>query len=128
MNTYGRRKLARTGMRHQLFILHGHTLIQLNYSRFPFLSSTLTSKRCVVADSSRTHSVCECAIHQNTILLIDAPDIPDAYKRSMSRLVLSCENHECMIHRCEKCPGDNNLKGYLTTIVKEKYEQVLLFI
>ena len=64
--------------------------------------------------------VCVCSIRQNAILLIDAIDIQHTYKDLMSKLVCSLDRADCMIHRREKCPGDNNLRNYLTTILKAK--------
>ena len=85
----------------------------------------LRPKWCIRADSHGTHSVCVCSIHQNAILLVDALDITHTYKELMSRLVCSSESADCMIHLCEKCPGKENLRTYLRTIIGVRNEQVL---
>ena len=86
----------------------------------------LRPKWCILADSCGTHSVCVCSIHQNTILLIDAIDIQDTYKDLMSKLVCSLDSADCMIHRCEKCPGNDNLRNYLSTILKTRDLEVFV--
>ena len=63
--------------------------------------------------------MCVCSIHQNSILLVDALNVQDTFKTLMSKLVCSLENKECMIHRCEICPGGKNLREYLHTILSE---------
>ena len=68
--------------------------------------------------------MCVCSIHQNAILLVDALDVQADYKELMSKLVCSPEYSECMIHRCEKCPGSENLRKYIDTVICEKDEQV----
>ena len=69
-----------------------------------------------------------CSIHQNAILLVDALDVQVNYKELMSELVCSPENAECMIHRCEKCPGSENLRKYIKKFISEKDELVSLVI
>ena len=35
------------------------------------------------------------------------------YKKMMQMIVCDTYNMECMVHRCEKCPGFNNLHAHL---------------
>ena len=69
--------------------------------------------------------VCVCSIHQNAILLTNGLDTQDNYKTLMSKLVCSLNNADCMIHRCENCPGSENLRIYLRGIFKGLDEEVL---
>ena len=68
--------------------------------------------------------MCVCSMHQNTLLLIDALNIPESYKVLMSKLVCSLDSRICMIHRCENCPGNDNLRKFLIETVKERDGQV----
>ena len=43
-----------------------------------------------------------------------------SYKVLMSKLVCSLDSRICMIHRCENCPGTDNLRKFLIETVKRK--------
>ena len=45
----------------------------------------------------------------------------------MSKLVCSLESADCMIHRCEKCPGNDNLRNYLGTVLTAKDLKVFVY-
>ena len=60
-----------------------------------------------------THSVCVCTSHQNAQLLVHAANIGKDYHDLMAMVVCDLNTKMCMIHRCENCPGDNNLREYL---------------
>ena len=66
-----------------------------------------------MAGSSGTHSVCVCSSHQNAILLVDAIDWDVTYKDLIDKLVCDSTNKECMMHRCENCPGNEGLISFL---------------
>ena len=83
--------------------------VKLGFSKF----CTLRPKWCVLAGASGTHSVCVCSIHQNAVLLVDAIDWDVTYKDLMGKLVCNIDNRECMMHRCESCPGSSSLKAFL---------------
>ena len=93
-----------------------YNLFKNSFSKF----CELRPKWCVFADSHDTHSVCVCSIHQNAILLVDALDVQAEYKDLLSKLVCSLEYSECIIHRCEKCPGSENLIKYIDIVICEK--------
>ena len=104
---------------------------KIGFSKF----CTLRPKWCITVSSSGTHNVCVCTIHQNTILIIDAfssvinsciraknrsqpeePEIPKfdlSYQDLMQKIVCDVKSLECMVHRCEKCPGYNALKSFI---------------
>ena len=50
--------------------------MKIEFSKF----CTLRPKRCVIAGSSGTHSICVCTTHENTILLVDALNWEVTYK------------------------------------------------
>ena len=68
-----------------------------------------------------------CSIHQNTILLVNALDTQDNYKSLISKLVCSLDNANCMTHRCEKCPGNENLLNYLMETFEGKDQEVISY-
>ena len=64
--------------------------------------------------SSGSHSVCVCAIHQNTILACYALNLN--YKYLINKVVCSNTNKFCMIHCCSNCLGKDNLIERMTLI------------
>ena len=81
----------------------------MGFSKF----AELRPKWCVLAGSTGTHSVCVCSIHQNAKLLVSAIDWEITYKDLMGKIVCNASNKECMMHRCEKCPGRVALQKFL---------------
>ena len=102
----------------------------------------LRLKWCVTVSSSGTHSVCVSTIHQNTKLLIEelstiinnylkqrekekeeevhiatdtvteAEKFTLTYKDLMKMIVCDTEQLECIVHRCENCPGFQVLQTF----------------
>lgn len=71
---------------------------------------------CVTVDSSGMHSVCVCQTHQNLQLLISVlPKRMDCTDIFLS-LVCSLDSRECMMHRCTKCQGRENLKQFIESL------------
>ena len=83
--------------------------VKLGFSKF----CTFQPKWCVLAGSLGTHSVCVCSIHQKAILLVDAINWDITYKDLISKIVCDSIRKECMMHRCESCPGTASLKQFL---------------
>ena len=109
----------------------------------------LRPKWCVTVASSGSHTVCVCTIHQNTTLAVDAyqcminsyissknrqerhekeslgdnfeptPKFEIDYKTLLKQVVCDTDNMECMVHRCEKCPGYKSLELYLQRKLEE---------
>ena len=109
----------------------------------------LRPKWCVTVSSSGAHSVCMCTIHQNTQLIVDAfsstvnshiraknqekrkEEIEDSfkiidiqkfecdYKDLMKMIICDIDNLECMVHRCVKCPGYQNLQCFVEKKLEE---------
>ncbi|XP_072043498.1 uncharacterized protein [Amphiura filiformis] len=76
----------------------------------------LRPKWCVTVDSAGSHTVCVCTIHQNLKLMVNVLPVTTDYKDVLSKLVCSLDNRDCMIHRCPACPGDENLRAFLSTM------------
>ena len=83
--------------------------VKVGFSKF----AELRPKWCVLAGSTGTHSVCVCSIHQNAKLLVSAIDWEITYKDLISKVVCDASKKECMLHRCEKCPGRDALQKFL---------------
>jgi hypothetical protein len=67
----------------------------------------------VTVGSAGMHSVCVCTMHQNVKLMLAACPIKDDYKVLISKTVCGIESKDCMLGRCEKCPGPEGLKEFL---------------
>jgi hypothetical protein len=68
---------------------------------------------CVTVDSSGTHAVCMCEIHQNFKLAVASLPVKTDYKDLLLKFVCSTEARECMLHRCSTCPGIESMKTFL---------------
>ena len=86
----------------------------------------LRPKWCVTVGASGTHVVCVCVQHQNAHLLVDALKKPLTYKDLMGKVVCSFDNKNCMYGRCQKCPGKDNLRTYLDTIVENDKDHMIV--
>ena len=73
----------------------------MGFSKF----CSLHPKSCIIAGKSGMHSVCLCTVHQNAVLLVDALNWYVTYKDLINKIVCDSANRECMMHRCENCPG-----------------------
>ena len=89
--------------------------MKIEFSKF----CTLRPKRCVIAGSSGTHSICVCTTHENTILLVDALNWEVTYKDLVNKVVRDPSNREFMMHCCTSCPGINALCKFLEEELSE---------
>ena len=91
----------------------------------------LRPKWCVTVGARGTHSVCVCQSHQNTKLLLSVLPGPNVHYIDIIRqTVCDIENHDCMLHRCQKCPGKELLAEFLDGVFKDHDldgEDVLVF-
>ena len=66
----------------------------------------LRPRWCITVGAKGMHSVCVCEYHQNVKLLLDSLPGPKLdHKSLMAKLVCDVSERNCMLHRCEKCPG-----------------------
>ena len=86
---------------HELFIAfkERNQDVKIEFSKF----CIFCLKWLVIAGSSRTHSVCVCATHQNTILLVDTLNWEVTCKDLVNKVVCDPSNRECMMHHCTNC-------------------------
>lgn len=82
---------------------------EIGFSKF----CELRPKWCIMVGSAGTHSVCVCTVHQNVKLMLAATPIKDDYKVLISKTVCGIESKNCMLGRCEECPGIEGLKEFL---------------
>ena len=83
--------------------------MKIGFSKF----CNLQPKWCVIAGSSRTHSVCVRTTHQNTTLLVVTLNWEATYRDLVNKVVCDPSNQEFMIHCCTNCPGTNTLPKFL---------------
>ena len=82
--------------------------------------ATLRPKWCITVDSSGSHSVCVCVYHQNVKLMLDACKFPTDQHALTEMIVCSHSSCECMIQRCDNCPGLEPLRSHL----KVEFEKI----
>lgn len=61
--------------------------------------------QCIVAGDPGSHRFCVCAEHENIKLRLLALKNNVQYRDVLEKLVCNSKNIDCMLHRCEKCPG-----------------------
>lgn len=87
---------------------------KIGFSKF----CELRPRWCVTVGSRGSHSVCICEIHQNVKLMITALHklgVND-YEELMRKLVCDTKSRNCMMHRCDKCPGIESFSNYLLSL------------
>ena len=86
--------------------------ITISFSKF----ASLRPKWCVPVGPKGTHSICVCTMHQNLKLMLGAVNFENNYHEFIDMIVCDSESNKCMVHRCEKCPGINNVKATLKRV------------
>ena len=95
--------------------------VKVSFSNF----CELRPKFCITVGSSGTHSVCVCTIHQNVKLMLDAIHINKNYKELIDMMVCDQSNADCMLRRCDDCPGEAPLTDFLChTLQHDENEDV----
>lgn len=69
----------------------------------------LRPKWCIIAGASGTHNVCVCLYHQNVKLMIAGANLKVDYKDLLDVLVCKTYSYNCMMGKCEVCPGKQAL-------------------
>jgi hypothetical protein len=81
----------------------------------------LRPRWCITVGAKGMHSVCVCEYHQNVKLLLDSLPGPKLdHKSLMAKLVCDVSERNCMLHRCEKCPGSDSLREHLQSVYLER--------
>ncbi|XP_065063917.1 uncharacterized protein LOC135690326 [Rhopilema esculentum] len=87
----------------------------IGFSKF----ASLRPKWCIPVGPKGTHSVCVCTSHQNLKLLLDAANLGHQYHDLIDMVVCDSTSRGCMIHRCARCPGIENVEDCLRNIFTE---------
>ena len=78
---------------------------------------SLRPKHCVLAGHGGTHSVCVCTLHQNPKFQLAAIGEKDLKLEDvMAKGVCDLENEECMMGKCNVCPGVSGIKDFLENL------------
>ena len=93
-----------------------HSEMKIGLSKF----CELRPRWCITVGARGTHSVCVCELHQNPKLMLSAVLPGVDYKEVMAKLVCDIQSRDCMIHRCEQCPGKDSLAEHLLNLLNDK--------
>lgn len=83
--------------------------VSVRFSTF----ATLRPKWCVTVGTSGSHNVCVCTYHQNVKLMLNVVNPALDYKYVLSLCVCDISNKKCMLHHCDDCPNESNVKDFL---------------
>ena len=78
----------------------------------------LRPKWCVTVGSKGSHAVCVCEIHQNVKLMI-ANILKETYSDLLKKMVCDITSYDCMLKKCDKCPGKNAIITFLKSTFDE---------
>ena len=82
--------------------------VKVGFSKF----CSLHPEACVITGKSGTHQFVYLQ-YINVVLLVDALKWDLTYNHLISKIVCDSTNRECMMHRCENCPGKEALRTFL---------------
>lgn len=90
--------------------------LKISFSKF----AELRPKRCILAGSKGTHTVCVCTTHQNVKLMIENVkmgaitngELP-TYKHCISKMLCNPPSIDCNMSECSSCPGDFEIRNIL---------------
>ena len=81
----------------------------------------LRPRWCVSVGPKSTHTVCVCEIHQNVKLLVAAMGQKALdYHQLIKMMVCSDLSRDCMLHRCEQCPGKASVIEFMEQLFNSK--------
>ena len=63
--------------------------------------------------AQKVHILYVCPAHQNVKLLLSSVNLSKDYHELLDLIVCDRDSKECMIHRCESCPGVNAVKKFI---------------
>ena len=107
-----------------------YSCFKLNYpdekvSFFKFAS--LRPKWCIIAGPKNTHAVCVYSYHQNIKLLLSSIGIEHLSYEIIDMIVCNRDSKECIVHRCNKCPGIEKAYKFIQNILNGDVEDDLDF-
>ena len=111
---------------YQLFVSR-HPGVKIGFSNF----AELRTKECVIAESSGTHSVCVCTIHQNVKLMMVGTKMEAAvdgamqlnhYSSALAAVRCNPFHPRCALGECTSCHGADRFREHLLQFFE--YNQV----
>ena len=103
------------GTMREMFVLYkqDESNPRVGFSTF----ATLRPRHCVLAGSPGTHNVCVCTYHQNVKLQLAAlGERSITYRDLMSAAVCDPSKRDCMMEKCQNCPGEEGVREYLYSL------------
>ena len=104
--------------------------VKVGFSKF----AELRPRHCVLAGGSGTHSVCVCTIHQNIKLMIQGVKLSDLsatalmnYHDCLAQIMCNPPSPSCYLDSCDACPGMDNLRDTLVTLLDGKMIDNVVF-
>lgn len=73
-------------------------------------------EECVFAGDPGTHEICVCTEHENVKLKISSLKSNIKYRDLVAVAVCNVDNVDCMLHRCNKCPGVAGMKNLMNEL------------
>lgn len=88
----------------------------------------LRPKHCILLDSTGTHNVCVCTIHENVKLIINSVKF-DSYKEIADKILCSSpiRTIDCFYRTCEECISTDSIVRELTSVLEADDMEEVLF-
>ena len=80
----------------------------------------LQPKWCRTVGQSGSHNVCVCTYHQNVKLMLSAVNPTLRYQVLREMCVCYVTRNNCMLNKCEDCPGFENVVDFLRNEICKK--------
>ena len=82
---------------------------KIGFSKF----AELQPEWCRTVGQSGSHNVCVCTYHQNVKLMLSAVNPTLRYQVFREMCVCYVTRNNCMLNKCEGCPGFENVVDFL---------------
>ena len=99
--------------------------IKISFSKF----AALRPGNCILAEASRTHTVCVCETHQNVKLMLEGGRIPKiselmknrikTYRDCFKEITCNPARAQCFMKKCKKCPEITAFRKKLQSAYQE---------
>ena len=86
----------------------------------------LRPKWCRTVDQSGSHNVCVCIYHQNVKLMLSAVNPTLRYQVLLEVCVCDVTRKDCMLNKCEDCPGFENVVDFLRNEICKKWRLLMI--
>ena len=90
---------------------------KIGFSKF----TGLQPKWCRTVGQSGSHNVCVCIYHQNVKLMLSAVNPTLRYQVLLEMCVCDVTRKDCMLNKCEDCPGFENVVDFLRNEICKKW-------